>query len=79
MDDRQKWEKECLTLTRKMAEMTGEDAVTVMQRAAKYEGATRSKLNPASMTDDRLMNTVLDLRADVVAEEKKRGAQKRRT
>ena len=72
---RGKWELECLSLVRRMSALTGEDGATVMARASGYQGSTRTKLNPASMSDDRLMNTVLDLRADVVAEEKRRAAK----
>lgn len=77
--ERVKWERECLGLVRRMCELTGEDGATVMARASKYDGARRTKLNPATMTDDRLMNTVLDLRADVQAEEKKRGTAQPRS
>lgn len=72
--DRPRLETECLALVRRMAALTGEDAVDVIARASGYEGAKTTKVNPASMTDDRLINTVRDLRADVAAEEKRRGA-----
>lgn len=72
--DRPRLESECLALVRRMAALTGEDAVDVIARASGYEGARTTKVNPASMTDDRLINTVRDLKADVAAEEKKRGA-----
>ena len=64
-------ERECLVLVGRMAELTREDPLDVMARASGYDGAQRTKLNPATMTDDRLANTVRDLRADVAAEEKK--------
>lgn len=73
MGERTPWERECLDLVARMAKLTGEDPVDVIARASGYEGAQTTKLNPASMTDDRLMHTVRDLRADVAAEEKKRG------
>jgi uncharacterized protein YdaU (DUF1376 family) len=64
-------ESECLNLVRRMSELTGEDALEIIARASGYEGAKRTKLNPASMTDDRLLNTLRDLRADVAVEEDK--------
>jgi uncharacterized protein YdaU (DUF1376 family) len=64
-------ESECLNLVRRMSELTGEDALEIIARASGYEGAKHTKLNPASMTDDRLLNTLRDLRADVAIEEKK--------
>lgn len=74
--DREKWELECMRLVRRLAELTGEDPFDVIARASSYKGGSH-KLNPANMTDDRLINTVRDLRADVAAEEKKRGQDKR--
>jgi hypothetical protein len=64
-------ERECLALVRELAAMTGEDPVEVLAHAASYEGARRTKLNPATMSDDRLAATVRDLRADVTAERAK--------
>lgn len=64
-------EIECLRLVRRLAEMTGADPLDVIAKASGYTGALRQKVNPASMTDDRLINTVLDLRADVANEEKR--------
>lgn len=74
--ERPKLETECLSLVRRLSALTGEDGVDVMARASGYEGAKTTKLNPASMSDDRLLNTIRDLRADVAAEEKRRGATK---
>lgn len=56
-------ESEALRLTREIAEIDGRDPTEVIADAAHYEGATRQKVNPASMTDDRLANTLIDLRA----------------
>ena len=67
-------ERECLALVDRMAKATGEDPIDVMARASGYQGAATTKLNPATMSDDRLANTVRDLRADVSAEENKRKA-----
>jgi uncharacterized protein YdaU (DUF1376 family) len=64
-------ESECLNLVHRMSELTGEDPLEIIARASGYEGAKRTKLNPASMTDDRLLNTIRDLRTDVAIEEKK--------
>lgn len=74
--DRPRLETECLSLVRRLSELTGEEPTEVIARAAGYEGAKRTKVNPASMSDDRLILTVRDLRADVAAEEKKRDAAK---
>jgi uncharacterized protein YdaU (DUF1376 family) len=77
--DRPKLERECLALVRRMSELTGEEPTEVIARASGYEGAKRTKVNPASMSDDRLILTVRDLRADIAAEEKKRGTAKHDT
>jgi uncharacterized protein YdaU (DUF1376 family) len=74
---RPKLEIECLNLVTRMAALTGEDPIDVIARASGYEGAKRTKLNPASMTDDRLLNTIRDLRADVTEEERARGKKVR--
>jgi len=47
------------------AELTDRDGAEVMAEVTTYEGAKRSKLNAATMTDDRLLNSVLDARARV--------------
>ena len=70
-------EAECLALVRRMEALTGEDPVEIIARASDYKGAPTTKLNPASMSDDRLLHTIRDLRADVAAEEAKHGAPKR--
>lgn len=57
-------ERECLALVREVAAVTGEDPVEVIAQASGYKGAATTKLNPATMSDDRLANTVRDLRAD---------------
>lgn len=66
---RDKMELECLKLVRRLAELTDKDPLEVIAKAAGYAGALRQKVNPASMSDDRLINTVLDLRVDVANEE----------
>jgi hypothetical protein len=58
-------EKELLDLVLREAELTNRDGAEVMAEVTSYEGAKRSKLNPASMTDDRLLNSLLDARARV--------------
>ena len=60
-------ERECLALVTEVASMTGEDPVDVIAAASGYKGAATTKLNPATMSDDRLANTVRDLRADAAA------------
>lgn len=57
-------ELECLRLVREIAALTGEDPVEVIAHASGYEGASTTKLNPATMSDDRLAHTLRDLRAD---------------
>ncbi len=60
-------ELETLKLVRAIAERTGRDPTEVIAEAAAYHGAQRQKLNPATMTDDRLIATLNDLRADLRA------------
>lgn len=67
-------ERECLALVREVAELTGDDPVEVIAQASGYKGAATTKINPMTMSDDRLANTVRDLRADVV-ELRKKGAR----
>lgn len=55
-------ETEALTLTAEVARLMDMDPAEVFRKAAGYDGARRSGSNPANMTDDRLLNTVLDLR-----------------
>lgn len=68
-------ERECLNLVRAVASLTGEDPVEVIAQASGYKGAATTKLNPATMSDDRLANTVRDLRADLEALKRKREVQ----
>jgi hypothetical protein len=58
-------EKECQALARGIADLTGEDPIEVLAGGSHYQGARRTAINPASMTDDRLANTVRDLRRDL--------------
>ena len=55
-------ESEILRLVGEVATAEDKDPEEIMRQASHYTGAARSKLNPASMGDDRLLNTVLDLR-----------------
>lgn len=66
-EDRQKAESEALRLCREIGEINGEDGPAVMAKAANYKGAERTKINPATMTDDRLLNTLSDLRSTLAA------------
>lgn len=68
-------EMELLRLVRREAELTDRDGAEVMAEVTSYEGARTSKLNPASMSDDRLMNSVLDARARVKRLEDQHGRQ----
>jgi hypothetical protein len=67
-------EREALALVGEIATATDRDPAEVMAEASKYPGNPnqRTKLNPASMTDDRLLATVLDLRATATAARKAR-------
>lgn len=60
--ERPKWETEALTLTGEIARLMDMDGAEVFQKASGYSGARTSKINPANLTEDRLVNTVLDLR-----------------
>lgn len=65
--DRRAYEAEFLRLVRELADLTDRDPVEVAREASSYEGARTSPINPASMTDDRLANSVLDLRSNIQA------------
>ena len=65
--DRRAYEAEFLRLVRELADLTDRDPVEVAREASSYEGARTSPINPASMTDDRLANSVLDLRSNLQA------------
>lgn len=71
-------EREALHLAAEVAQLQDKDPIEVMQHAAHYEGARSSKLNPATMSDDRLANTVMDLRATLQAEKSKPRAVEKR-
>ena len=75
--DRRAFEAEFLALVRELARVTDRDPVEVAREASSYEGARTSPLNPASMTDDRLANSVLDLRANLQAARTKAERQAR--
>jgi len=51
--------------------LTNRDGAEVMAEVSHYEGARTSKLNPATMSDDRLLNSLLDARARVKRLEEK--------
>lgn len=68
--ERPKWESECLRRVREESAARGHpDGAEVMALASDYPGARLTKLNPASMTVDRLMATVLTLRKWAAARE----------
>ena len=58
-------ESECLKLVADLSKLRGEDPVDTLGKASHYEGAKRAAINPATMSDDRLANTVRDLRKAV--------------
>lgn len=74
--DRPKLEVELLRLVGREAEITDRDGAEIMAEVTGYEGAKRTKLNPATMTDDRLLNSVLDARTRVKNLEAKREGHK---
>lgn len=63
--DRPEREREALRLVARLAEINGTDPAEEFADAAHYKGAERRKCNPAAMSDDRLLNTLMDLRANV--------------
>ena len=58
-------EREVLAMIGEIATLTGDDPVEVMATASGYKGQTTTKLNPATMSDDRLANTWRDLKSDL--------------
>lgn len=62
---RDKLERELQTLVAREAKLTDRDPIEVMSEVTHYKGASMTKLNPATMGDDRLANSVLDARARV--------------
>ena len=58
-------EREVCRMVEETARLTGEDPVEVIAKASGYAGAATTKLNPATMSDDRLANTWRDLRDDL--------------
>lgn len=56
-------EGEILKLVGLIHEATGEAQEEILREGQHYPGARRSAINPASMSDDRLLNTVMDLRS----------------
>lgn len=66
-------EREFLALVREAAELTGLDPIDIASQATHYEGAKGRRINPATMSDDRLLNSISDLRELVKAERAKRG------
>jgi hypothetical protein len=62
-EERQRLEAEAWELADAIAAITGRDRYEVMAKGAYFEGQKTSKVDPATMTFNRLVNTVLDLRA----------------
>jgi len=58
-------ERELLQLVRREAELTNRDGAEVMAEVTSYHGAKTSKINPATMSDDRLLNSLIDAKARV--------------
>lgn len=71
LGDRPEREREALRLVARLAEINGTDPAEEFADAAHYKGAERRKVNPAAMSDDRLLNTLMDLRANVRTAEAK--------
>lgn len=70
-------ESEALRLVRAIQELTGEDGVEIIREASSYkdrDGKLRQgQTNPATMSDDRLLATVKDLRETLEVERGKHG------
>jgi hypothetical protein len=66
MTDRAGWEARWHVAVRALAEIQDCDPTVIAREHSLYEG--RAKLNPAGMTEDRLMHTVLSLERAIVAE-----------
>lgn len=60
-------EREFLALVGEIAKLTDRDPLEVAREATGYEGARTTPVNPASMSDDRLANSVMDLRSNLKA------------
>lgn len=60
-------EREFLALVGEIAKLTDRDPLEVAREATGYQGARTTPVNPASMSDDRLANSVMDLRSNLKA------------
>jgi hypothetical protein len=58
---REELERECLRLCEDEARDSGRDGFEVMADASRWKG--KSMINPATMSDDRLLHCILELRA----------------
>jgi len=70
---RAEFESKCLRLVSRKVELTGEEPTQVFRKASGYkdrDGVMRYKTNPASLSDDRLLQTIADLEADIADLEK---------
>lgn len=65
--DRASWESRWATAVTLLSELTDRDPVEVAREHSLYPGAKTAKLNPASMSEDRLMHTVVSLEAALAA------------
>lgn len=70
-------EREFLALVSEIAKLTDRDPLEVAREATGYEGARTTPINPASMSDDRLANSVMDLRSNLGAAKKRQEAESR--
>lgn len=72
------FEREAMELTEKVAALMDLDPPEVFRKAAGYDGARKSgSPNPANLSDDRLLNTVMDLRR-MLKQAQERAADKAR-
>lgn len=72
MTDRQSWEARWHVAVTLLSELQNRDPAEVAAEHSRYPGGRTSKLNPASMTEDRLMQTVLSLEKGLVTEREMR-------
>lgn len=70
-EERKAWEARWHVAVTLLSEAQARDPAEVAREHSLYEGARTAKLNPASMTNERLMNTVLSLERALAAERTK--------
>jgi hypothetical protein len=72
MVDRPKWETRWHEAVTLLSRLQDRDPAEVAAEHSRYPGGRTSKLNPASMTEDRLMQTVMSLESAIKAAQSNR-------